>query len=263
MNKIVKETLSDYLNADGKINIPSKAKRILFDIGASINAPHSQIWTRGNDDVFVFIFEPNPMCIKSLKLGRWEENPYGPSWIHELQLDNTIIGDRVYLIESALSSGEPRYSDFYCTSDGGTSSLYKPQKSSSIIVNEKISTPTFSLEELFKIFPWDRFPFIEHIKIDTQSADYDVILGMGEYINKVLYITVETNTIDSVSKKPYYNNPDEDPDRLKSYIENSGFKCIQWKDDGIFFNENLREYWDDKEDGFEYLNVDKYYELYH
>jgi len=50
MNEIVKETLSDYLNEDGKLNIPSKAKRILFDIGASINAPHSEVWTRGNDD---------------------------------------------------------------------------------------------------------------------------------------------------------------------------------------------------------------------
>ena len=38
--------------------------------------------------------------------------------------------------------------------------------------------------------------FIEHIKIDAQSADFDIVKGMGDYINKVLYLTVECNTID-------------------------------------------------------------------
>ncbi len=274
MNEIVKKVLKNYLDDDDKINIPSKAKRVLFDIGASFAAPHTQIWTSGNDDVFVFTFDPNPICIESLKLGKWEKNPYGSSWKHELQLDADIIDDRVYLIEAALSSGEPRYSDFYCTSDLGTSSFYKPEKSSSITVDKKISTPTFSLEEIFKIFPWDRFPFIEHIKIDAQSADYDVILGMGEYINKVLYITVETNTINNKTGDSHYQfvDPNDDSNwciseccratRLRLYIESKGFKCKQWNDDGIFFNENLREYWYDKEDGFEYFNVDQYYQLY-
>ena len=254
MNEIVKETLSDYLNGDGKLDIPSKAQRILFDIGASFCAPHSEVWTRGNDDVFVFAFEPNPICIESIKSGEWKQNPYGSSWRHQYQLDTKMLGNQVYLIESALFSGQPKYSDFYCTTDDpGTSSLYEPSLDSPINVDQKIEVPTFSLEELFKLFPWDRFPFIEHVKIDAQSADYDVLLGMGEYIKKILYITVEAHTIDSINKKPQYNNPDEDPDRLKSYIERNGFECKSWDANGTFYNKNLREYWDDKDSGFEYF----------
>ena len=190
MNEIVKKTLSEYLNEDGKLNIPPTVERVLFDVGASFCAPHSEVWTRGNDDVFVFTFEPNPICIESIKSGEWKENPYGSFWKHEYQLDTEILGNRVYLIEAALFSGQPKYSDFYCTTnDPGTSSLYEPSLDSPIDVDKKIKVPTFALEELFKLFPWDRFPFIEHVKIDAQSADYDVLLGMGEYIKRILYIT--------------------------------------------------------------------------
>jgi FkbM family methyltransferase len=254
MNKIVKETLSDYLNDDGKLDIPSKAERILFDIGTSFAAPHSEVWTRGNDDVFVFAFEPNPICIESVKSGNWKQNPYGPSWKHQYQLDTKMLGNQVYLIEGALFSGKPKYSDFYCsTDDPGTSSLYQPSLVSPIKVEQKIEVPTFSLKEIFDLFPWDRFPFIEHVKVDAQSADYDVLLGMGDYIKKILYISVEAHTIDSRNKKPQYDNPTENPERLKSYIESNGFECKSWGSNGTFYNKNLREYWDDKENGFEYF----------
>ena len=251
MNEIVKKTLSEYLNEDGKLNIPPTVERVLFDVGASFCAPHSEVWTRGNDDVFVFTFEPNPICIESIKSGEWKENPYGSFWKHEYQLDTEILGNRVYLIEAALFSGQPKYSDFYCTTnDPGTSSLYEPSLDSPINVDKKIKVPTFSLEEIFKLFPWDRFPFIEHVKIDAQSADYDILLGMGEYIKKILYISVETNTAG------HYNNPDENPYQLKEYIESNGFECKSWGGNGTFYNSNLREYWDDKENGFEYFFLD-------
>ena len=154
MNEIVKKTLSEYLNEDGKLNIPPTVERVLFDVGASFCAPHSEVWTRGNDDVFVFTFEPNPICIESIKSGEWKENPYGSFWKHEYQLDTEILGNRVYLIEAALFSGQPKYSDFYCTTnDPGTSSLYEPSLDSPINVDKKIKVPTFSLEEIFKSIP--------------------------------------------------------------------------------------------------------------
>ena len=251
MNEIVKKTLSEYLNKDGKLNIPPTVERVLFDIGTSYNAPHSEVWTRGNDDVFVFAFEPNPTCINAVKSGKWEGKSYAPSDQPDYRLDINLLGKQVYLIETALSSCEPRYSDFYCTTDDpGCSSLYKPSINSPIKVGEKIKVPTFSLKELFELFPWDRFPFIEHVKIDAQSADYDILLGMGEYIKKILYISVETNTAG------HYNNPDENPYRLKEYIESNGFECKSWGGNGTFYNSNLREYWDDKENGFEYFFLD-------
>lgn len=261
MNKIVEQVLGKYLD-DGIIKIDSRFSRVFIDIGTSFNAPNTEVWTRGNEEVFVIAVEPNPKNVESLKYGNWLQCPYGSGWKHELQLNPNMIDNQVYLLEAALSSGEPRYSDFYCTdssNDPGCSSLYKPMDNFSVALEEKISVPTFSLMEIMKIFPWDKFPFIEHLKIDAQSSDYDIILGMGEYLKRVLYLTVETHTIDSVTKQPQYHNSNENPDKLKSYIEDNGFVCKKWGDNAYFYNKNLREYWEDNDDGFEFFNCEIYY----
>ena len=86
------------------------------------------------------------------------------------------------------------------------------------------------------MFPWDRFEYIEHLKIDAQSADFDIIKGAEEYLKeKVLYLSVETNTGDQ------YQNT-ETPLDMKKYIEDQGFHCFNWKSNGNFYNvkfENL------------------------
>jgi hypothetical protein len=54
-----------------------------------------------------------------------------------------------------------------------------------------IKVPVYSLKHFFDIFPWDKYEYIEFIKIDTQGSDLDVVKGAGEYIKKVVYITIE------------------------------------------------------------------------
>lgn len=240
MNSIVKEVLKDCLDKNNKIKVPKEFDRVLIDIGTSYNAPHCQVWTEETEDVCVFGFEPNPFNIRCIKSGRWI-NSY---WQNPIQLNTDTLGKKVFLIESALSNCNPSYLDFYCAKeDPGTSSLYKPTY---ISVDEKVKVPVISLKDFFDAFPWEQIPFIEHIKIDAQSSDFNIVKGMGDYLNKVLYLTVECNTIDD-NNINQYENPEENPTKMKEYIESFEFECKRWDNNGIFYNKNMRDLWDEYE----------------
>lgn len=240
MNKITKQVLEKYLDENGKIYLPDFCERVLFDIGTSYNAPHSQVWTKETKDVCVFAFEPNPFNIECLNEGRWLKS----SWQHPLQLNPEVLDEKVFLINAALLDGNPKYVDFYCAEeDPGTSSVYEPTY---IKVSEKIKVPAIRLKDFFDVFPWGKISFIEHIKIDAQSADFDIVKGMGEYIKKVLYLTVECNTIDN-DDIHQYKNPNENPSAMREYIESFGFECKRWNVNGVFYNKNMIDLWDEYE----------------
>jgi len=240
MNRIVKKVLSQYIDSSKKISVPVGIERVLIDIGTSYNAPHSQVWTQETEDVCVFAFEPNPFNVQCLKAGKW----LGSSWQNPYQLNVENLNKKVFLIESALSNGTPKYVDFYCTQeDPGTSSLYEPTCFS---VKEKVQVSVITLKDFFDLFPWDKVSFIEHIKIDAQSSDFNIVKGMGEYIKNVLYLTVECDTIDENGVQ-CYKNSDENPLMMKEYIESHGFECKRWKNNGIFYNTNMRDLWDEYE----------------
>ena len=237
MNTIVKNVLDPVL-VDGKINIPKELDRVLIDIGTSYNAPHCQVWTQETEDVCVFGFEPNPSNIQCIKAGKWIKS----NWQHPLQLNPEQLGKKVFLVETALSDCDPSHLDFYCAEeDPGTSSLYKPTY---IKVEKNTTVPVIRLKDFFDVFPWEQIPFIEHIKIDAQSSDFNIVKGMGNYLEKVLYLTVECNTIDNNGINQY-ENPDENPDEMKKYIESFGFECKRWNLNGVFYNKNMKELWDE------------------
>ena len=238
MNPIVKDVLHDFLDDEGKVKIPKKLDRVLIDIGTSYNAPHCQVWTQETEDVCVFGFEPNPSNIQCIKAGKWIKS----NWQHPLQLNPEQLGKKVFLVETALSDCDPSHLDFYCAEeDPGTSSLYKPTY---IKVEENTVVPVIRLKDFFDVFPWEQIPFIEHIKIDAQSSDFNIVKGMGNYLEKVLYLTVECNTIDNNGINQY-ENPDENPDEMKKYIESFGFECKRWNLNGVFYNKNMKELWDE------------------
>lgn len=239
MSDIVNQVLKYYLDDKGKIKIPTNLDRVLLDVGTSYAAPHAHVWTKDTDDVCVFAFEPNPFNIECIKAGKWLTSV----WQNPLQLDSNQLGKKVFLIESALSDCDPGYLNFYCTkNDPGTSSLYKPKH---IPIEKEINVPVIRLKDFFDLFPWEKIPFIEHIKIDTQSSDFNVVKGMGDYLNKVLYLTVECNTLHNGISQ--YQNPQENPIEMKNYIESFGFECQRWNVNGVFYNKNMKELWDEYE----------------
>lgn len=222
-NKIVNQVLKNFLDENKKIKLPDWCRRVSIDVGTSINAPYSEIWLSQDHELCVFAFEPNPYNIKFLKNG-------GNIW--PIHLNPERINKSFFVSECALSNGNPRKSKFYCTDgDSGTSSLFQPTK---IPVKEVVDVSVITLKHFFDLFPWDKINTIQHLKIDAQSSDFDIIKGCSTYLkDKVLEVTVETDTAD------HYIN-DENPIEMKNYIENMGFKCNSWHSgDGNFINLNL------------------------
>jgi hypothetical protein len=228
MNEIVKKVLAKYLT-NGVINIPNKFTRVKIDVGTSINAPHSENWLDGEDNLCVFAFEPNPFNNEFIKNGTEK--------IWPIHLDKKRINDTFFLIECALSNQDPSYLDFYCTDgDSGTSSLFEPNYFG---VKKVVKVPTITLKDFFDLFPWEKIPFIEHLKIDAQSSDYNIIVGAGNYLkNNIMFLTIEITTKDQYKN---INQPNEN--ELKSYIESCGFECFQWglNGNGSFYNKKFKD----------------------
>jgi FkbM family methyltransferase len=168
---------------DGKLIFPNWAKKIKIDIGTSINAPNSEVWLNGDEDLVVLAFEPNPHNIKHL---------YDGEKIWPIHIDKSKLNDSFFVLNCALSNFTAHEMDFYCTeNDGGTSSLYKPNHLS---IKDVIKIPVITLDDVFINFDWDKFKYIEQIKIDAQGSDFKIIQGCINILKKIVFITLETST---------------------------------------------------------------------
>lgn len=227
MNKIVKKVLSEHLDTNGKIIVPENFTKVKIDVGLSINAPHPELWLSSDKsgDLCVFGFEPNTYSIEFIKKGV-EKN------IHPIHLDPSRINKTFFIFNTALSDGNPRYAEFYCTEgDPGTSSLFKPRWDTyRHVVHDNINVPVITLKHFFDVFPWDRIPYIEQLKTDTQGSDFEVIKGCGDYLSeKVVYLDVEPTTKDEYDKEC-------DPQAFHEYVLGCGFECIAYSGNVSYYN---------------------------
>jgi hypothetical protein len=220
MNDEMKHKLFSHILENDKIKIPTWAKRVKLDVGTSLNAPNSQKWLDVDSELCVFGFEPNIYNLQILHTGmhRWP-----------IKLDLDRINKSFFYINCALSNIVEENVDFYCTDseNPGTSSLYKP-KIANVDTITKVSV--IKLSDFFDLFPWETIPYIDQVKIDAQSADFNIVIGMDRYLSeKIVYLDVETTT-----NGQYENN--ETPNDLKQYIESQGFECLEWGINARFRN---------------------------
>lgn len=200
--------------------IPENIKRIKIDIGLSYNAPHSQRWLEHDSDLFVFGFEPNPECVEILQNGNIQKK----DTCHGNPIEDKFLKNNFCLIPIALGNvDEPTTMDFYQMSkDCGTSSLYRPCDASLGSVRSITKVPVYSLKDFFDIFDWNRFPYIEYIKIDAQGSDYDILRGASDYLKeRVIFITAEPECKQYVD---VYHNTVEN---MQKYLESQGFINIK------------------------------------
>lgn len=197
----------------GKLIIPDNITNIKLDIGLSCNSPYSQLWLSKLPDRIVFGFEPNPKLVNYIK------NRSCPNHSNLLRLDPKYIGNKFFLIECAIDD-ECGVKKFYMNDDHGTSSLYEP-------VEHKIEAITevkcIRLSHFFELIPWDKFEYIEHIKLDTQANDLRVLMSGDDYIrNKVVYITIEC-----ANERAQYicnkENSGHTREQVSEYMNRNGF----------------------------------------
>ncbi len=194
-------------------------KKVKIDIGLSYNAPQSKIWLDHDQDLMVIGFEPNPENILSLQ----SKNITKRHESHGEPVKSEDIGTRFFLIPIALGNvNDVEYLDFYCMkNDSGTSSLLKPIVSSLGEIKEVVKVPVYSLKHFFDVFPWDKFEYIEYIKIDAQGLDLEILKGAGDYLKeKVVYITAEPES------HTYENSASNTINNMTSYLESMNFTKI-------------------------------------
>jgi hypothetical protein len=228
---------------DGKIEIPDYIKHINIDIGLSVSAPNSALWLNDTDDRIVFGFEPSPENIIHLEQGTFI-NPNQMSiavnskTIRLNHLDIKYFGDRFKLLKCALDDiSSPRYVSFYITDDRnpGCSSLRKPTDKLPYKVKKEVQVPVISFYDFLKHLPWERFPYIEMVKTDTQGKDLDVLKSAKKYIERFVFLHVENST-----NGEYEGSHTEQ--EINEFLENKGFELLsKVSNDSLYLNKKYKK----------------------
>lgn len=202
-----------YLDDNDKFIIPSHIKNIRLDIGLSYCAPNSTIWLSENPDTFVIGVEANKYaCNRIISNG---------FIAHQRNLSFPFPHDNFILLNVALDDvTEKTKKPFYhMAGDVGVSSLLKPTDSLGDSIAELSDVDVIPLSYILEKIDWNRFDYVELVKIDTQGKDLDIIKSAGDYLDKIVYLNCEINTFNH-----YENNPK--PHEYDDYLIKNGFQPV-------------------------------------
>jgi len=190
---------------NGFINLPEKVVRIKIDVGLSGNAPHSEIWTEHDDKLVVIGFEPISKNRKMIET-------YSSSW--PVKLNPIKLRQSVFVIPVALANNAvPKNMKIYITDeDPGCSSLLIPTQ---LKHTDTEYVPVYKLADFFIFFPFERFKNIDHLKIDAQGMDFEILKGCSSALKHISYVTAEVDKNYKSSKNNHF--------RLKIYMFGKGF----------------------------------------
>jgi FkbM family methyltransferase len=165
----------------GKILVPDFVNSIKIDVGLSVNAPQSKVWIDANPNTLIFGFEPLSMNINMI-------SEASSTW--QVKLNPRDIGRNIYIIPVALSSKTlgHKVKMKITDKDSGSSSLLD---STDLLQSTWEYVPVFKLDDFIDFIDLERFEFIEHVKIDAQGMDFEVVLGARKYLDKICFITAE------------------------------------------------------------------------
>lgn len=196
-----------------KLKIPDEIRQIKIDIGLSFNAPNSARWLETLPDRIIFGFEPNPENVYEIISGTNKKRGSAARC-----LDAKYINKRFFLFNVAIDNGEPYMKKFYMAEeDPGTSSLYEPNY---FKIKNVIMVPSIRLADFLSLIPWERFDYIEHIKVDTQGNDLRILQSADSFLSeRVLFVTAECST-----GNQYIHSHTEN--ELDTFMSQSGFEFI-------------------------------------
>ena len=173
---------------DFNYSIPENCRHVKLDVGLSYSAPQSQDWLSKEPNLMVFGFEPNPELVYNGNIQKRDP-------AHGEPLQKKYIDEKRFtLVRIALSDvNKVEQMDFYINNnDCGTSSLFKHDEKRLGSIKKLVKVDVCSLKMFFDNFPWERFEYIDYIKIDAQGSDLNILKGAGDYLKeKVVYVTAE------------------------------------------------------------------------
>ena len=218
-------------------NIPEKCSHVKIDVGLSYNAPQSQNWLSREPDLMVFGFEPNPDLLDSISKGNIQKRDHG----HGEPLQKKYIDEKRFtLVSIALSDVDKvEQMNFYINkNDCGTSSLFKHDEKHLGSIEKVVQVNVCSLKMFFDNFPWERFEYIDYIKIDAQGSDLNILKSAGKYLQeRVVYVTAEPDG-------KFYDGAEEcNTNNITNYMLSQNFIKINHKStiDPTFVNKKFIE----------------------
>ena len=221
-----------------KLNIPENCTHTKIDVGLSYGANQSSNWLDTENNVMVFGFEPNPDSYQCILNGNIQlRHPSHAGAGNPLNKQHIDSG-RMKIFNIALSNVQNiETMDFYVNSkDCGTSSLFSHDEKYLGPIDRVIKVPVYSLKMFFDNFPWERFSYIDYIKIDTQGSDLNVLKGAEDYLKeKVVYVTAEPDG------DQYFGANECNVENITEYMTNLNFTKINHPNthDPTFVNNNF------------------------
>jgi FkbM family methyltransferase len=208
-------SITQYLKSAGlpfrgeKFQAPDWAKRLKIDVGLSYSASNSIEWIRRDPDLMVLGLEPLPDSVRQLRTHI------------DAQPDKDRILKQLFIIPVALGL-ESRDANFYVTeNDPSSSSLLEP---STFPVSQVITVPVFTLQQVIDSVPMHHFGRIDHLKLDCQGFDLDIIMSSKDLLSHVAVVTAE-------AEQGQYLNSHNDVESLEKYMTSMGF---------VFYNRRSR-----------------------
>jgi FkbM family methyltransferase len=193
-------------------------EKIVFDVGAN-NGSSSVPLAIENPTYLVFAFEPTPEMIEVIK--------------------SKIVGLENYVIVPKAVSDYNGTAEFNVAGnwDWGCSSLLKFSRKSQtdwpgrtdFHVTYKLNVDVIRLDTFIEE---NGITKIDHLHIDTQGSDLNVIKGLGEYLHIVNEGKMEAGTSDDV----LYEGQNKLNDCIKFLLLN-GFKVVDVNSNDVFCHE--------------------------
>lgn len=200
--------------------IPSTCSHVKIDVGLSYGANQSSCWLDTEPDVMVFGFEPHPGSVANIYMGniklRHPSHAAGGKPLDKKHIDS----GRMHIFNVALGNVETvETMNLYMNSkDCGTSSLFSHDEDFLGPIEQVTPVPVYSLKMFFDNFPWDRFEYIDYIKIDAQGSDLNIIKGAGDYLKeRVVFVTAEPDGYQ------YIGADDCNVSNIVNYMQSQGF----------------------------------------
>lgn len=202
MNKEVegKIGLSKYLK-NGVIDTPDSCTKICVDVGLSETAPNSAVWMLNDPKRCVVGIEPLGYNWERLEgkhdhgknfTAGWPAVRINPCGIY---VGNKIIIDipnKFYGLRCAIDNiSHPEEKTFYHMVNEGGSSLLKPSDKNDDEIKKIETVQCVSLKSVLNHIDWTKFKVIEHLKVDCEGHDLEVIKSAQGYLDKIIFITFE------------------------------------------------------------------------
>lgn len=220
------------------LEIPEICTHVKIDVGLSYGANQSSNWLDHEKNVMVFGFEPNPEAYRCISRGNIElRHPSHGAAGNPLN-KNHIDSGRMKVFNIALSNVKTiETMDFFVNSkDCGTSSLFSHDQQYLGPIEQIIKVPVYSLKMFFDSFSWERFPYIDYIKIDAQGSDLNILKGAEHYLKeKVVYVTAEPDG------NQYIGADECNTENITKYMTNMNFTRINHPNtvDPTFINKSF------------------------